>query len=154
QLALTCVKPWLLPNSDPTPTNGGAIFNPATGAILLPGLLGGFWNLKSVCGDCSPTGDGIPDVSPGHYYPGATEADDFRAPTKAWPACSAGFNSYQLAIAGCVPRPIRCGAPPTANVDIDVNPYTTDRDEDTFQAASCLIHYTGADGDSDSIDTK
>jgi hypothetical protein len=38
-------------------------------------------------------------------------------------------------------------------VDIDANPYTTDRDEDTFQAASCLIHYTDADGDSDSIDS-
>jgi Putative Flp pilus-assembly TadE/G-like len=155
QVAPTCVKPWLLPNIDPTAagTGGGPIFNMATGAIMKPALFGAGWNLTSRCQDCSGD-EGIPAASPGLYYPGAIEADDFPAPTKALPACSAGFNSYKLAIAGCVPRPIRCGAAPTANIDIDVNPYATDRDEDTFEAASCLIHYTGADGDSDSIDSK
>ena len=151
QLALTCVKPWLLPNIDPTGA-GGTIFDGATGAITRPALLRGVWNLTSACEDCSGPG-GVPSALPGLYYPGAIQADDFAAPTKALPACSAGFNSYQLAIAGCVPRPIRCGAPATANIDIDVTPYTTGRDDDTFQAASCLIHYTGADGDSDSIDS-
>jgi hypothetical protein len=152
QVAPTCVKPWLLPNIDPTGA-GGPIFNTATGAIMKPVLFGAVWNLTSRCQDCSGD-DGILPASAGLYYPGAIEADDFPAPTKALPACSAGFNSYKLAIAGCVPRPIRCGAAPTANIDIDVNPYATDRDEDTFEAASCLIHYTGADGDSDSIDSK
>jgi Tfp pilus assembly major pilin PilA len=149
-VAPTCVKPWLLPNIDPTGA-GGAIFISATGAIVRPALLGGGWNLTSRCQDCSGD-EGIPAASPGLYYPGAIEADDFPAPTKALPACSTGFNSYQLAVAGCVLRPIRCGATPTANVDIDVKPYTNERDEDTFEAASCLIHYTGADGDSDKID--
>jgi hypothetical protein len=152
QVAPTCVKPWLLPNIDPTGA-GGAIFTTTTGAIVRPALLGETWSLGSACQDCSGVG-GIPAASPGLYYPGAIEADDFPVPT-ALPACSVGFNSYQLAVAGCVPRPIRCGPIAASAIDIDVKPYTpnpTSRDDDTFQAAKCLIHDTGAAGDSDSID--
>ncbi|MBZ5612705.1 MAG: hypothetical protein LAO23_01755 [Acidobacteriia bacterium] len=153
QIAPTCVKPWLLPNIDPTGAFAIQIFNSATGAIVSRpgGWLGQSWSLQAKCSDCSGVG-GIPPASFGQYYPGAIEADDFPVPT-ALPACSAGFNSYQLAVAGCVPRPIRCGPLPAAAIDIDVNPYTTSRDADTAQAARCLIHDTGAAGDSDSIDS-
>jgi hypothetical protein len=145
-VAPTCVKPWLLPNIDPTGTE--QIFDPQTGAMN-PDLLGKSWSLQARCQDCS-SGEDLPQPVAGQYYPGAIEADDFPAPTKALPACSADFNSYQLAVAGCVRRPIRCGA--NANIDIDVNAYPAapGRDLDTFQAASCLIHYNGATGDSDS----
>ncbi len=151
QVAPTCVKPWLLPNRDPTGA-GGQIFNPVSGAIIRPALFGGRWSLQARCSDCSGT---MPSVIAGRYYPGTIEADDFPVPT-ALPACSAGFNSYQLAVAGCVPRPIRCGPIAASAIDIDVNPYTpnpTSRDDDTFQAAKCLIHDTGVAGDSDSIDS-
>lgn len=156
QVAPTCVKPWLLPNIDPTQKATAPappkIFNPFTGAILNPGLLGQSWpsanGLQARCSDCSGV---MPSALPGQYYPGAIEADDFPVPT-ALPACSVGFNSYQLAVAGCVSRPIRCGPTAASAIDIDVNPYTTGRNADTFQAAGCLIHYTGAAGDSDSID--
>jgi hypothetical protein len=152
QVAPTCVKPWLLPNANPV--GGGQIFVPTSGAIrpTATALLGAGWSLQARCEDCSAGGGGIPTPVAGQYYPGAIEADDFPVPT-AVPACSAGFNSYQLAVAGCVPRPIRCGPAAASAIDIDVNPYTTGRNADTFQAASCLIHYTGANGDSDRIDS-
>ena len=121
---------------------------------MRPALLGGTWSLVARCSDCSGVG-GIPPAAAGQYYPGTIEADDFPVPT-ALPACSSGFNSYQLAVAGCVPRPIRCGPTAASAIDIDVNPYTpnpTSRDDDTFQAAKCLIHYTGAAGDSDRINS-
>jgi hypothetical protein len=171
-VAPLCVKPWLLPNLDPTQAAGGTnqIFTPATGAITAAaaGLVGKKWpdisnpalnqaGLYSVCGDCSPGGGGIPAPVPGQYYPGAIDAADFPAPTQALPTCSAGLNpdpsklAYQLAVAGCVPRPIPCGA--TATIGIDTNPYAPNtRDADAAQAVSCLIHDNGAVGDTDSVD--
>ncbi len=166
-VAPLCMKPWLLPNIDPTqapPAVVPAIFDPATGAIVNSGLLGKSWplaggnpnGLSALCGgDCSPSGGGITAPAPGQYYPGAIDASDFPAPTQALPACSAGWvNTYQLAVAGCVQQPIVCGA--SSSINIDTTPYAFTnpggRDADTVQAAECLIHYTVA-GDSDSIDT-
>ncbi len=169
-VAPICVKPWLLPNIDPTGTITGAnkeIFSPRSGRIRHATLLGKGWpyptgnpnGLYADCGDCSPgvVGPNLPAPAAGEYYPGAIDAADFPAPTQALPACSSGFstNGYQLAVAGCVQQPISCGA--TAQVNIDVTPYTPTnavggRDADTVQAAECLIHYVSAAGDSDSID--
>jgi hypothetical protein len=161
-VAPSCVKPWLLPNVDPTQTNpaGNPIFWP-TGAIYNPALLGQSWpnttvpnpnpnGLYALCvGNCNT---GITAPAPGAYYPGATDAADFPppTPTQALPACSNGFNSYQLAVAGCVQQPISCGATP--NINIDTIAYPTDRDADTLLAAECLIHYKGGAGSTDSID--
>ena len=50
-------------------------------------------------------------------------------------------------------RPIVCGATPDSSINIDTNTYGTDRDADTVDAVKLLIHYKGAAGDSDSIDT-
>jgi len=95
---------------------------------------------------------------PGEYYPvvidppGTSFAGDFPTPVQALPSCSTGFTNYQLAVAGCVPLPITCGR--NQNFYIDPGPYvpnTRGRDEDTVQAAQCLIHYNGAQGDSDSM---
>jgi hypothetical protein len=156
-VAPTCVKPWLLPNIDPTQTNpaGPAIFDRTTGAIVNSGLVGQGWpvanpGLSAVCGDCS---GGLPTPTSGRYYPGRIDSTDFPVPTQALPACSAAFNPYQQAIAGCVTRPIACGE--NATINVDASPYvpnTTDRDVDTVQAASCLIHYSAAAGETDSVD--
>ncbi len=162
-VAPICVKPWLLPNIDPTQTNGSppakTIFDGSSGAIENPNLVGQGWpnasntnGLFSMCnGDCSTT---ISAPVPGEYYPGAIDAADFPAPTQALPSCSTGFIAYQLAVAGCVQQPISCGS--AANINIDTTPYVPNnpagRDADTVQAAACLIHYTNP-GDSDSIDT-
>ncbi|MGD0416167.1 MAG: pilus assembly protein TadG-related protein [Terriglobales bacterium] len=161
-VAPICVKPWLLPNIDPTGTSStNTIFDSTTGAITAATLVGKGWpgpsntnGLFSLCGgDCS---GGIQLVGPttvGGYYPGAVA--NFPAPTQALPACSSGLTtSYQLAVAGCVQQPISCGA--TATVNIDTTTYassTGTRDGDTVAAAECLIHYVTSPGDSDSIDT-
>jgi hypothetical protein len=161
-----CVKPWLLPNLDPTQTTVTTIFDPITGLITNPGLAGQSWGpsttppspnpdgLYALCQDCSGS---IATPAPGRYYPGAIDAADFPAPTQALPTCSAGFDSYQLAVAGCVQRPISCGPAATATINIDVTTtYATNRDANTVAAAGCLIHDNvlgGVAGDSDSIDT-
>jgi hypothetical protein len=155
------VKPWLLPNIDPTGNSSLPIFDSTTGAIQSPTLVGKGWpgtnnpnGLFSLCGgDCS---SGIQTLAPpgtlGGYYPGAVA--DFPAPTQALPACSSGLTTpYQFAVAGCVQQTISCGA--TATVNIDTTTYassTGTRDGDTVAAAACLIHYVSAAGDSDSVD--
>ena len=169
-VAPMCVKPWLLPNIDPTQTNtsppANPIFSP-TGAISNPGLVGQGWpnttgaspntnGLFARCGDCSIVSP-IPLPVPGQYYPVAMDnpAPAFPTPAQPLPACSAGFNSYQLAVAGCVQQTISCGVNSAINpstINIDVSAYGTTRDADTVTASECLIHYNGAAGDSDSID--
>jgi hypothetical protein len=157
-VAPLCVKPWLLPNIDPTQTlaTGNPIFNSASGAIVNPNLVGEGW--PKTAGP-NHNIDGLYERNvgsaprPGRYYPGAIDPADFPAPTQALPACSAGFTTYQLAIAGCVPQPISCGA--TATINMDVVPYvphTTNRNADTVEAVECLIHYNGGAGQTDSID--
>jgi hypothetical protein len=164
-VAPTCVKPWLLPNIDPTQTPAaGAIFNSATGAITATGLVGQSWpntnptnpnpsGLSALCGGGTDCGVMSPAV-PGRYYPGAIDATDFPVPVQPLRSCATGFNPYQRAIAGCVSRPIPCGATPLIGIDANTYvPNPTDRNTDTAAAVSCLIHYNGAAADPDSIDT-
>jgi hypothetical protein len=163
-VAPLCVKPWLLPNLDPTQTTTTAtIFDRTTGVISAPTLVGKGWpnttvtnpnpnGIYALCaGDCS---GGISTPVPGQYYPGAVAS--FPAPTQALPSCSNAFssNAYQVAVAGCVQTPISCGTTSTGpvTVNIDTTAYTGSRDADTVAAAECLIHYVNAAGDSDSVD--
>jgi Flp pilus assembly protein TadG len=165
-----CVKPWLLPNIDPTQAAGPAIFTSGTGAIVNTGLLGASWpsaantdGIYSLCGgDCSTAP--LPGPSAGAYYPAAIDPADFPAPAPASIVCTNGassssFTPYQLAVAGCVQRPISCGTTvtattttaPTVNIDV-TNDYTgLNRDLDTVGAAECLIHYNGGALDTDSV---
>jgi Putative Flp pilus-assembly TadE/G-like len=158
-VAPICVKPWLLPNIDPTGATSSAIFD-ANGAIIATDLVGKSWpdppnnpnGIYAPCnqGDCSPGKGGITAALPGAYYPG--DPSDFPAPAQA-PNGSAGFNAYQFAVAGCVQTPIACGA--SSSIKIDTTAYVASagtRDADTVAAVACLIHYTNP-GDSDSIDT-
>jgi hypothetical protein len=156
-----CVKPWLLPNIDPTGVTNNTIFN-SDGSITAPGLVGKGWpgpsnsnGIYALCnGDCSTGKGGITAAQPGAYYPGAIDAHDFPSPTQSLPSGTIGFNPYQLAVAGCVPTPIVCGA--NSSIHIDTDPYTPTpgtRDSDTVAAADVLIHYVSSPGDSDSIDT-
>jgi hypothetical protein len=153
-VAPICVKPWLLPNLDPTlAAPGAAIFNP-DGSIVNPALVNQGWPITggNTNGLRSRSAANVP--RPGRYYAGAIDAADFPEPTQALPACSAGFSTYpyMVAIAGCVPRPIACGA----TVDLAPAFYpskTGSRDGDTAEAVECLIHYNNAAGDTDSIDT-
>jgi Flp pilus assembly protein TadG len=167
-----CVKPWLLPNIDPTQTGAAnPIFTSGTGAILNRGLLGKSWpsatnsdGIYSLCnkGDCSIAP--LPGPSAGAYYPGAIDANDFPAPASASIVCTnsastSSFTPYQLAVAGCVQRPISCGTTvtsttttnPTVNIDVSTDYTGLDRDTDTVAAAECMIHYNGGALDTDSV---
>jgi hypothetical protein len=161
-VAPLCVKPWLLPNIDPTQplSSGTPIFDAGTGFIENPLLIGLGWpnlnpggnpdGLYSLCApDCSGA---IATPRPGGYYPGALDGADFPAPS-VQPACASGLNTYQMAITGCVQNPIVCGANSGINIDATVYaPHNAaGRDADTVEASECLIHYSNP-GDSDSID--
>jgi len=138
-----CVKPWLLPNMDPSSsaTPPTTIFDPITGGITNPALLG--WSdpgtrLSVVCpGGCTS----IPAPSDWQYYPG--DPTNFPPPTQALPACTPVLTTaYQESVAGCIQTPIACNS----QVNIDTSPYAS-RDSETADAVNCLTHATAGKGD-------
>ena len=144
-VAPTCVKPWLLPNMDPS-NPSGQIFDPASGAIRAgPGLLG--WamppRLRAEC-----TTSCLPATGPNawKYYPG--DPADFPPPSASSVACPGcpGFNGYQLSIVGCVQPPIQCNS----IVHVDPAPDGS-RDQEAADAVDALTHASGNQGDS--VDT-
>jgi hypothetical protein len=147
-VAPMCVKPWLLPNIDPS-NGGNPIFRTTTGAIN-PGsqLLG--WTssnptngvpMSLACpgGNCSGT---LPNPAAWQYYPGDT-ATTFPPPS-AYPDCAPAMTTaYERSIAGCVQSPIACNS--TAN--IDTSNYGFNRNRETERAANCLTHASANQGD-------
>lgn len=156
-VAPACVKPWLLPNLDPTAAGSGGppIFNKNTGAILNYGLLG--WNapkapgsavgLRSVCtgGNCG--GGALPAPVSWQFYP--SDQISFPAPTKVLPSCAniSTPTAYQHSIAGCVTTPISCGS--VVNIDTGNHPSHAAKAAD---AVNCLTHATANLGDGDVAD--
>ena len=153
-VATTCVKPWLLPNIDPsnpgTAPNYNKIFDTATGVIQNYNLLG--WEtptaerLQPACTTNCPTLTEGPWV----YVPGDT-ATSFAPPPAGSVTCSpavGGFTStaYELAIAGCVQKPIACNA----TLNADLAPYGQ-RNSETARGVNCLAHTETNGGDT--IDT-
>jgi hypothetical protein len=147
-VAPTCVKPWLLPNMDPSVAGNPAIFDAATGAISAGSKLLGWSSLttgvrmRERCpgGDCTGV-PGPPDFW--RYYPG-DDATTFPHPTSSLPTCSLipTLTNYQLSIAGCIQTPISCNSP----ANIDVSKYPT-RNTETAEAVNCLTHATTGNGD-------
>jgi len=154
-VAPTCVKPWILPNIDPTSATSGTIFNPATGAITAtPNLLG--WTYTSptgipmslACGPPSARASGdcsIPPALPApaawSYFPG----DDvtFPHPTNSLRTCAPALTTnYQESIASCIKTPIACNS----TVNIDTTSYGT-RNAETADAVNCLTHAQTGNGD-------
>lgn len=142
-VAPMCVKPWLLPNIDPS-NSPNPIFNPATGAIQTTTLLGwtstdpGGVPMSLACpgGDCSG-----PIIKPTtgpvawQYYPGDPNTT-FPPPNQALPNCVPAMTTvYQQSIAGCIQTPISCNS--TANIDTG-NDGT--RNRETARAVNCLSH--------------
>jgi hypothetical protein len=152
-VAPTCVKPWLLPNMDPS-TPGSTIFDPQTGAITNTLLLGWTYNtpttptpmsLRCLGGDC--TGPPAPQMA-WHYYPG-DDATTFPHPTRSLPTCNPALTSnYQESIAGCIETPISCNGP----ANIDTSPYGIARNTETADAVNCLTHATANPLDADQVD--
>lgn len=153
-VAPLCVKPWLLPNLDPSGPPGSAIFN-ADGTIASTTLLG--WNsgipgaLNLAC--TSPNGTcttPLPALAAWKYLPG-DDATTFPHPTTANPTCNPVLSSsYQESVAGCIQVPISCT---TAQAFIDLTAYpNASRNSDTADAVNCLTHATPTIGDADQVD--
>jgi Flp pilus assembly protein TadG len=154
-VAPLCVKPWLLPNKDPS-SPGGQIFSPSTGAILSTTLLG--WNsggvpLTSACstganlnGACGP----LPSSTTAwQYFPGEDSPLQFPHPTSAHPTCNPALtHPYQESVAGCIQIPISCSSLSATPANIDFAAYPVPgRDSDTTDAVTCLTHTTNNEGD-------
>ncbi len=142
-VAPSCVKPWLLPNIDPT-NAPNPIFDSSTGQIKNSNLLGMQFNtttrLHAICGpagSCSGT-------QAWQYYVG-DDATSFPPPAQALPSCTLTTN-FQLNIAGCVQAPITCGAAPASQVTIQLTP-DPNLDQQAADAVNCLAHTSGGNGD-------
>jgi len=146
-VAPTCVKPWVLPNIDPT-LPGNQIFDPTTGAIQNSALLTWDGSTQRMWARCQNCTSGSPTPLLWRYYAGAPAS--FPAPSASSVVCtgSGGFTGYQLRVAGCIQTPIACNS----TVSIDMSNYAN-RDEETTDAVNCLTHSTAAANDGDSIDT-
>ncbi len=149
-VAPVCVKPWLLPNIDPSNiAPGSTIFSATTGAINpVSSLLG--WSssnpatgkpLQTACSNCSSPPP-LPNPTAWNYYPG-DPTTTFPPPTQALPTCLPAITTdYEKSIAGCIQTPIACNS--TAN--IDTSRYFTRRSE-TAHAVNCLTHSVSNKGD-------
>jgi hypothetical protein len=141
------VKPWLLPNIDPSNTaaKGSPIFNPVTGAIQTTSLLGSTSSttgtpLQPACINCTPLP--APAVTGWQYYPGDTTTTF--PPPQALPNCAPAMTTaYEQSIAGCIQTPIACNSN-TAYIDT-IN-YAA-RNRETAHAVNCLTHSNTNQGD-------
>jgi hypothetical protein len=144
------VKPWLLPNLDPSSAN--PIFDTTTGAIGTASLLGLTGPPLTLATACSGAGGctlplGAPP--PWNYYPGDPGPASFPPPNWALPTCGlvATPSPYQESIAGCIQKPVSCNQ----TVTIDTNPYSGSssgalRGPDTSDAVNCLTHASPNNG--------
>lgn len=148
-VAPSCVKPWLLPNLDPSSAN--LIFDTTTGTIGTVSLLGFTGPPLTLAAACSGTGGctlplGTPP--PWNYYPGDPGTSSFPPPTSALPTCTLvpTPTPYQESIAGCIQKPISCNQ----TVTIDTGPYSGStgglRGPDTSGAVNCLTHASPNNG--------
>ncbi len=155
-VAPACVKPWLLPNMDPS--GGTTIFGPTNGDITNPALLGWTYNnlaaggkpMTPACSGGNCSGGPLPVPTPWSYYPGADDDLSFSPPTHSLPTCTPVLTTgYQESVAGCIQTPIACNS---NTASIDVNPYPGTRNVDTTIAVNCLTHATTTLGDADQVD--
>jgi len=157
-VAPICVKPWLLPNLDPSNTGSttAQIFDPTSGTVLTQTLLG--WNSITSPGGVpltlactSPNGTCTaplpnPPLQAWTYFPG-DDATTFPHPSQ--PSCTPALTTnYQASVAGCIQVPISCSSPSGSPANIDMTTYTNpSRNSDTADAVNCLTHATNNKGD-------
>jgi Flp pilus assembly protein TadG len=153
-VAPICVKPWLIPNIDPTsaapPATPTTIFDPATGAITNPALLGYLSNITKPIGlpplsqfPNTQLSDGTAQttMAPWKFYPG-DPASTFAPPTQSLPTCTPAITTpYQQSVAGCIQTPISCNS--FANLDLS----GINTPNQTGHAVNCLAHSRNDKGD-------
>jgi hypothetical protein len=136
-----CVKPWLLPNIDPSTGNefvdpgNGALKNP--GFISLFGIIGEKFTLKTGCNDpaknsCTPQVDPTGGGGTLTYYPA-----DMDPPPSSGPSCWSGTSDYEDNVAGCNSKLVACGD----TLDLDTSVYTDGNHNK--DAIACMIHASG-----------
>jgi hypothetical protein len=166
-----CVKPWIIPNTDPGNLPNGFV-SPA-GNIANPGtynantaVIGETFSLDADCkpGPNSCNGGNRPNNPPVYtfpppprylqYVPAAVSGNP-----GAVPSCAAAANVYQQAIAGCDQNTrYTCGTPSGAagatTLDFNENPVNPDQiNGDTSTATQCLINRSAGTAANDSLDT-
>ena len=150
------MKPWLLPNIDPS--TGGTIFDMLPGALrtrIAAGMVVDHGHPHALTNDpglhrrrrrlqCGAA----TRPTPWGYYPG--DPSTFQPPPTALPTCSLipALTPYQAIIAGCIQTPISC----TSQVNIDISSYIT-RNTETADAVNCLAHDTVLGGGDTVIST-
>jgi hypothetical protein len=159
-----CVKPLIIPNTDPTSGSGQPFVSPATGAINNPGVyptgaIGENFIMAADCHRGRPNCEGAnmianPPTSTGgttHYLPALVQGTPV-----AVPSC-ANSDSFQEAIAGCdQTTTYACGTALGMQVDLTENPIRpSSANGDTGTAVQCLTHAAaqGLGNGQDQIDT-
>jgi Flp pilus assembly protein TadG len=167
-----CVKPWIVPNTDPgnsgipfVAVTDGAIQNPGIQVSGSgPGVIGETFKLVAACNTTGPCYTG-PGFSPGivgsnlQYVPGLVPGAPLGpvGTPVAIPSC-ANSDAYQQAIAGCDQTTVyQCGvtsigASNPNMVDFNENPLVPLGNGDTYVAAQCLTNQSS--GTPDQISTS
>ena len=139
-----CVKPWIIPNSDPR-NPGKSFVNLGDGSITTQGIqvngagrgvIGETFLLSDACTtprDCDNMKGHTPPM--GSYIPASVTT-----PVSAYPTC-ANDDTFQEAVGGCDQNTqYACGISGGAQADLTINPAG-----DTRDAAQCLINQPGQD---------
>src|SRR5581483_6642390 len=125
-----CVKPWLIPNTDPN--TGTSFVDPTTGAVTTPTSAGSeSILLTNAClgSNCAVT------PGPGQFVPAVTSAST----NNLCPNC-VGASNFEQSIECCdVSTVYTCGGG-FANAAVDVTAQKGMVDSDTRAGVQCLIH--------------
>jgi Flp pilus assembly protein TadG len=146
-----CVKPFLLPNCDPSGTLpcGTTFFNTTTGAMTRPGqtttgIIGEQFVMQANCGAGPGCVPGAPQA--GLYYPATITGTT----ANSCPAACGGGTAFEESIECCNPTPLTCSTTlgtvaNTLQVDTTVNP-DGGAGSPAQSGLQCLIHQTPGNG--------
>lgn len=135
-----CVKPWLVPNADPT-NPGNPLLIIANGSVVNPGVINPttMVTFRSAC-DPAATCAGVVGTTPaaGKYVPAVVTAGT----GNLCPTCAGGSN-FEQAVSCCDTTTVyTCGGTtPNTQIDFTANPGTNG---DTQNGTQCLIHSSGS----------
>jgi len=153
-----CVKPFLVPNNDPNPSQAGATFvDPTTGAVnasatsfvgeaitLTPACLQGGPNSPCTLPPFSRGSSQSLPPSPGQYLPLRVPESHLYCPSPSAPGCSGGGTDFEKSTRCCDGIALdflQCGGSTTsATWDQFTNPWGPNGP--AKQGLQCLIHTT------------
>jgi hypothetical protein len=144
-IAPRCVKPFLIPNEDPSTL---APFIDETTGVAETGRVSQPITLTSGCDPANPSSCTLTINPPaqGTYVP----APVANSSSNLCPGC-AGSSTFERSVECCVPSPVSCGGTLTnATVDTSINPAASG---DVTNGLQCLIHKSGSSGQ-DILDTS